>query len=325
MKELINNFWKGKTILVTGAAGFIGSHLCERLVKEGCKVRAFVRYNSNNSYGHLESIPNVIRENIEIVSGDILDESSINKAMNYVDIVFHLAAIPSIPYSFLNPRHIFMVNTYGTFNVLLGAKTSGVNQVILASSAGASEKRPLLSPYVTSKAAMEKVGLGFHQGLELNVKTLRLMNNYGPRQSARAVIPCIISQALVRDDVHLGALEPKMDFNYVNDTIEALLRTAESSKALGKVLTWGSGNSISIKELAYLVFSLIGRDNLHIVIDKERIRPYPGPMPSLEEDILTTQKLLNYSPQTSFREGLRETIEWISEHNDHYKTDVYNV
>jgi len=157
-----------------------------------------------------------------------------------VDIVFHLAAIPSIPYSFLNPRHIFMVNTYGTFNVLLAAKTTGVSQVILASSAGASEKRPLLSPYITSKAAMEKIGLGFHQGLDLKVNTLRLLNNYGPRQSARAVIPCIISQALVRNDVHLGALEPKMDFNYVDDTIEAFLRTTESTGALGKVLTWST-------------------------------------------------------------------------------------
>jgi nucleoside-diphosphate-sugar epimerase len=176
-----------------------------------------------------------------------------------------------------------------------------------------------------SKAAMEKVALGFHQGLGLKVSTLRLLNNYGPRQSARAVIPCIISQALVRNDVHLGALEPKMDFNYISDTLDAFLKTAENVDVQGKVLTWGTGTSISIGELAQLVFSLIGREGLHIVTDKERIRPYPGPMPSLEEDILATHRLINYFPKISIQEGLKKTIEWISEHIDQYKTDTYVI
>ena len=325
MENIDRIFWKGKKVLITGAAGFIGSHLSERLVHLGAMVRAFIRYNSMNSYGLIEAIPKDIRESIEISAGDILDETSIFNAMKDVEVVFHMAALPSIPYSFLNPRHVFSVNTYGTLNMLLAAKACGVNKIVLASSAGASEKRPLLSPYVTSKAAMEKIGLGFHQGLETSVSIIRLFNNYGPRQSARAVIPTIISQALVRDDVHLGALEPRMDFNYISDTVEAFLRAAENVDTAGQVLTWGTRIYTSIAQLAQLTFSLIGKKGLHIVTDEERVRPDPGPMPSLEDDVLSTRKLLNFAPKLSLKDGLQKTINWISQHIELYKTDIYTV
>jgi len=325
MVDTDQNFWKGKRVLVTGAAGFIGSHLCEKLVQLGCSVRGFIRYNSMNSYGLIEAMPEEVKEQIKIHAGDITDEASIYEAMKEVEVVFHMAALPSIPYSFLHPRHVFLVNTQGTLNVLLAAKASRVIRTVLASSAGASERRPLLSPYVTSKAAMEKIGLGFQQGLDTSVSIVRLLNNYGPRQSARAVIPTIISQALVQDDVHLGALEPKMDFNYIGDTLEAFIRAAENTNVQGKVLTWGTGVSTTIKELAHLVFKIIGRKELHIVVDEERVRPYPGPLPSLEKDILATRELLNYSPRIPLREGLQKTIEWIANHLDIYKTDVYAV
>ena len=316
---------KNNKILVTGAGGFIGSHLCERLVREGSKVRAFIRYNAKGSWGLLEWLSREIIEEIEIVDGDIIDEDSVLAAMKDIELVFHMAALPSIPYSFRNPRHVFMVNTYGTFNILSAARASGVERVILASSAGASEKRPLLSPYVTTKAAMEKIGMGFHHGLGQKVSIIRLLNNYGPRQSARAIIPTIISQALVKDDVHLGALEPKMDFNYIGDTLCALLRTAELTDVQGKTLTWGTGITTSIKELAEIIFSLIGRKGLHIVTDQQRVRPQAGIMASLDEDILTTHRLLGYSPETSLREGLQKTIEWISDNIEQYKTDKYVV
>ena len=160
-------YWKNRKVLVTGAGGFIGSNLCERLVREGSIVRAFIRYNSANSFGLIESIPERLRGQIELFTGDITDETSILPAMKDSEIVFHLAAIPSIPYSFLNPRQVFQANTYGTYNVLLAARTAGVKRVMITSTAGASEKRPLLSPYIMSKAAMEKVALGFHEGSEI--------------------------------------------------------------------------------------------------------------------------------------------------------------
>jgi len=325
MEKIDKIFWKGKKVLITGAAGFIGSHLSERLVRLGAMVKAFIRYNSMNSYGLIEQIPKDIRENIKIFAGDITDETSIFNAITDVELVFHLAALPSIPYSFISPHHVFSVNIYGTFNVLLAAKTCGVSKIVLASSASANEKRPFLSPYVTSKAAMEKIGLGFHQGLDTSVSIIRLFNNYGPRQSARAVIPTIISQSLVRDDVYLGALEPRMDFNYVSDTIEAFLRATENSNTQGKVLTWGTGIYTSIEQVAKMIFSIIGRKDLHIVTDEGRVRPYPGSMPSLKDDILSTRKLLNFAPKFSLQEGLQRTINWMSQHIELYKTDIYNV
>lgn len=325
MAQVNKDFWKKKTVLVTGAAGFIGSHLCEKLVLSGSRVRAYIRYNSANSYGLLEGLNNDILSNIEIISGDILDESSLIKATQKVDIVYHMAALPGIPYSFTNPRHVFMVNTGGTFNLLQAARSAGVGHVILASSAGASEKRLILSPYIMSKAAMEKIGLGFHQCLGLSVSVLRLLNNYGPRQSSRAIVPTIISQALVKNDVHLGALEPRMDFNYVSDTINAYMLLAEKEETQGKVLTWGTGISTSIKELAEMIFNLIGKDGLRIITDESRIRTSGGPSASLEEDVLATQKELSYIPQYDLQKGLKETIEWISENLYRYKTDQYVV
>jgi dTDP-glucose 4,6-dehydratase len=325
MKQKNGSFWEGKSVLVTGAAGFIGSHLCEKLTETGAKVRAFVRYNSMNSYGLLEGLDQKIRESMEIYSGEILDEASVLGAMKDVDTVFHMAALPSIPYSLLNPSHVFAVNTTGSLNVLLSAKNCGAKKVVLASSGGASDKRPLLSPYVTSKAAMEKIGLGFHQGFGMNATTLRLLNNYGPRQSARAVIPTIISQALVKNQVNLGALEPAMDFNFVGDTLEAFLRVAERDETAGRILTWGSGKSTSIADLANLIFSIIGKEGLRVVRDEKRVRPYRGPAASLQEEMTATYEVLNYTPKVSLEEGLQRTIDWISRHLDLYKPELYAV
>ena len=325
MKGVASGFWKQKKVLVTGAAGFIGSHLVEKLATLGARVRAFIRYNSMNSCGLIDLIPESTRSLIEICRGDILDESSIQNALEGMDVVFHMAALPSIPYSFRNPRHVFLVNTQGTFNLLLAAKNADVCRIVLASSAGASEQRPLSSPYVTSKSAMERIGIGFQQGLDTNVTTLRLFNNYGPRQSARAVIPTIISQALVRDGVHLGATEPRMDFNYVDDSLRAFLRTAELEDTGGEVLTWGTGRFTSIGEVAELVFSLIGRAGLHVVRDEQRVRPYSKKFATLEDEVLRTRDILKIIPEGNLEEGLRRTIEWISDHIGIYNTDLYAI
>lgn len=325
MEESVEDFWAGKNVLVTGAAGFIGSHLSERLAQLGARVRAFIRYNSMNSFGLLDAIPAETRQKIEIFTGDILDEASIQGAMDGIQVVFHMAALPSIPYSYRNPRHVFLVNTQGTMNLLLAAKDSGATRIVLASSAGASDKRPSSSPYVTSKAAMEKIGVGFFQGLGSSVTTVRLFNNYGPRQSARAVVPTIISQALVKDDVHLGAIEPKMDFNYVGDSLRAFLHTAQRSETGGMVLTWGTGIFTSIGDLAQLVFSLIGRPGLHVVRDEERVRPYSASVSTLEDEVMRTREILNLKPEVDLREGLRRTVDWISANIRFYKTDSYAI
>ncbi|UCF70158.1 MAG: SDR family NAD(P)-dependent oxidoreductase [candidate division WOR-3 bacterium] len=319
------DYWRDKAVLVTGAAGFIGSHLTERLVQLGSRVRAFVRYNSTNSYGLLDLLPARIRQKFEIVTGDIVDASSIQSALEGMEIVFHMAALPSIPYSFRNPRHVFLVNTYGTMNLLLAAGEMGVERIVLASSAGASEKRSLTSPYVTSKAAMEKLGVGFFQSKSASVTTVRLFNNYGPRQSARAVIPTIISQALVKDDVHLGNIEPRMDFNYVSDSIDAFIRTAQYRTTDGRILTWGTGLFTSIRDVAHMVFTLIGRPGLHIVREEKRVRPYSGPGDSLSEEVLQTRELLDLAPKVDLNEGLEKTISWISDNIGLYKTDLYAV
>jgi dTDP-glucose 4,6-dehydratase len=325
MKGITPGYWKGKHVLVTGAAGFIGGHLVEKLGALGARVRAFIRYNSMGSVGLLEMIPEETRCAIEICRGDILDEPSITSTLSDINVVFHMAALPSIPYSFVNPHHVFAVNTYGTLNLLLAAKKAGVERILLASSAGASEKRPMSSPYVTSKAAMERIGLGFHQGLETSVTTVRLFNNYGPRQSARAVIPTIISQALVRDDVHLGATEPVMDFNYVDDSVRAFLRAAEMKTAGGEILTWGTGVFTSIGKVAELVFAALGRPTLHIVRDEERVRPFSKEVSKLEDEVMRTREILGIMPEVNLQEGLRQTIAWMSRNMSMYDTDLYAI
>lgn len=325
MEEINYSFWKNRSVLVTGAAGFLGSQLCAKLADLGSNVRALIRYNSANSYGLLDLLPVETQEKIEIYAGDILDEASLLDPMKDVDVVFHLAAIPSIPYSLQNPRHVFQVNVQGTTNVLFAAKAASARKVVLASSAGASDKRHPLSPYITSKAAMEKVGLGFVHGFHRDVTTIRLLNNYGPGQSARAIVPTIISQALERDDVHLGALDPKLDFTYSGDTIAAFLRTAESGETPGNILTWGTGSSISVKELAEQIFKLVGRKGLHIVTDEKRVRKAPGPVASLEDDIKNTHRILQLSPHTDLQTGLQRTIAWIFGNKALYKTGIYNI
>lgn len=240
-------------------------------------------------------------------------------------MVFHMAAIPSIPYSMQNPRHVFQVNIQGTTNVLFAAKIASVSKVLLASSAGASEKRDPLSPYITSKAAMEKVGLGFFYGFHLDVTTIRLLNNYGPGQSARAIVPTIISQALTRDDIHLGALKPRLDFTFRDDTIGAILKTVEADETPGKILTWGTGNSITITELAEQIFALLGRKELHIVTDEKRVRTAPGSMTSLEDEIRDTHQILQFRPNVDLKTGLQTTIAWITANKELYKADIYNI
>ena len=327
--------WKGKKVLVTGAGGFIGSHLTERLVELGAQVRAFVRYNSRNDWGLIEWLPVHIRNELEVVAGDFKDPGAVRNAVKDTEIVFHLGALIAIPYSYINPGDVVQTNVIGTLNILNASKEYGVEKIIHTSTSEVygtaqyvpiDEKHPLQaqSPYAASKIGADKLAESFHLSYNLPVAIIRPFNTYGPRQSARAVIPTIITQALSKNEVRLGATHPTRDFNYMEDTVEGFIKVAESPKSVGEVINIGSGQEISIGDLADKIVSLIDRD-VEIVSDTARFRPEKSEVNRLLADNSKAKELLQWEPKISLDEGLKRTIEWISEHINIYKVDIYNV
>jgi len=327
--------WKDKKVMVTGAGGFIGSHLVERLAELGAKVRAFVRYNSRNDRGLLEILPEHIQEQIEVIAGDLRDSGSVRTAVNDVQIVFHLGASIAIPYSYVNPRDAIETNVIGTLNVLNAVKDYEVEKMIQTSSSEVygtalycpiDEKHPLQaqSPYAASKIASDKLAESFHLSYGLPVATIRPFNTYGPRQSARAVIPAIITQILSFDSVSLGSLYPTRDFLYVEDTVDGFIKMAESPLTIGEVINVGTGIEISIGDLADKIISIIGKE-AQIVSKNDRIRPSASEVERLVADNTKARKLTGWEPKTSLDEGLDRTIKWISKSLDRYKVGIYNV
>ena len=327
--------WKGKKVLVTGAGGFIGSHLVERLVELGAQVKAFVRYNSRNDWGLIENLPVHIRNELEVVAGDLKDFGAVRDAVKDTEIVFHLGALIAIPYSYINPGDVVQTNVIGSLNILNASKEYGVEKVIHTSTSEVygtaqyvpiDEKHPLQaqSPYAASKIGADKLAESFHLSYDLPVTIIRPFNTYGPRQSARAVIPTIIMQALSKDEVRLGAMHPTRDFTYIEDTVEGFIKIAESPKSVGEVINIGSGQEISIGDLADKIVSLIDRD-VEVLFDATRIRPEKSEVNRLLADNSKARELLQWEPKISLDEGLRKTIEWISEHINIYKIDIYNV
>ena len=327
--------WKGKKVLVTGAGGFIGSHLTERLVELGAQVRAFVRYNSRNDWALIESLPLDIRNELEVVAGDLKDSGAVRNAVRDTEIVFHLGALIAIPYSYINPGDVVQTNVIGSLNILNASKEYGVEKVIHTSTSEVygtalyvpiDEKHPLQaqSPYAASKIGADKLAESFHLSYNLPVAIIRPFNTYGPRQSARAVIPTIITQALSKGEVRLGATHPTRDFNYMEDTVEGFIKVAESPKSVGEVINIGSGQEISIGDLADKIVSLIDRD-VEIVSDTARFRPEKSEVNRLLADNSKAKELLQWEPKISIDEGLSKTIEWIFEHINVYKVDIYNV
>ena len=327
--------WKKKKVLVTGAGGFIASHLLERLVLAGADVTAFVRYNSKNDFGFIEILPSVVRKNLKVVAGDLRDSDALYDAIKGNDTIFHLAALIAIPYSYVHPREVVETNVMGTFNVLNAAKRLDVSKVVHTSTSEVygtavtvpiSEDHPLQgqSPYSASKIGADKIAESFYLSFGVPVATIRPFNTYGPRQSARAVIPAIISQALKGNAIKLGSLTPKRDLNYVSDTVEGFIKVAESKRSLGEVINIGSGREITIGELAGKIIDILGKD-IKIVADKSRIRPKKSEVGRLLADNRKAKKLLGWTPKVSLEEGLKKTIEWIKDNQDYYKTDIYNV
>jgi NAD dependent epimerase/dehydratase len=321
-------------VLVTGAGGFVGSHLVEELLGLGCQVRAFVRYNSRNSYGHLEELGEQLGD-VEIISGDLRDENRVRQAVEGCQTVLHLGALIGIPYSYLSPRDVYDVNAGGTLNVLSACLSHEVEKVIITSTSEVygtpqyvpiDEKHPLQSqsPYAASKTASDKLGESFYNSYQLPVATLRPFNTFGPRQSARAVIPTIITQALKGDQIKLGNLAPRRDMLFVKDTAKAFIAIAQSDAAIGKVLNVGSGADLSIGDMAEMIQQLMGTD-LKIVEENQRKRRKGSEVERLLCDYAKAQELLKWQPEYSLEDGLKLTIDYIKQNIDNYKAGIYNV
>lgn len=327
--------WKDKKVIVTGAGGFIGSHLVESLTELGANVRAFVRYNSRNDWGFLEILPEHIKKQVEVIAGDLRDSGSVRTAVKGVQIVFHLGASIAIPYSYANPRDAIETNVIGTLNVLNAVKEYEVEKMVQTSSSEVygtalycpmDEKHPLQaqSPYAASKIASDKLAESFHLSYGLPVATIRPFNTYGPRQSARAVIPSIIIQLLNFDSLSLGALYPTRDFLFVKDTVDGFVKIAESPLTVGEVVNVGTGIEISIEDLAKKIMFIIGKE-VQIISKNDRIRPSASEVKRLVADNTKARKLAGWEPKILLDEGLDRTVKWFSTSLNRYKAGIYNV
>ncbi|MBI9066505.1 MAG: SDR family NAD(P)-dependent oxidoreductase [Salinivirgaceae bacterium] len=320
-------------ILITGAGGFIGSHLTEFLVSRGFSVRAFVRYNSRNNWGWLES--SAVKNQIEVVTGDIRDFDSVKNAMKGCSSVYHLAALIGIPYSYVSPIAYVKTNTEGTYNVLQAARDQSMDNVIITSTSETygtaqyvpiDEKHPLVgqSPYSASKIGADQLALSFYRSFNVPVKIVRPFNTYGPRQSARAIIPTILSQLLTGiTELKLGNISPTRDLTYVKDTAKGFFEIA-NSKLFGQVTNIGMGKEISIKDLVELIIDVVNVD-AKIITDKQRVRPNDS---EVERLLCNNDKILkqtNWTPDYTLKNGLEETAKWIKDNIEIFKPDLYNV
>ncbi len=327
--------WRGKHVLVTGAGGFIASHLVERLCSEGAHVRALVRYTSRNELGLLRMLPSDVFSQIEILAGDLRDAETVREASRGVNTIFHLGALIAIPYSYVHPREVIETNVMGTLNVLMAAREFQPRCVVHTSTSEVygtakytpiDESHPLQgqSPYSASKIGADKIAESFYRSFDVPVVTLRPFNTYGPRQSARAVIPTIITQALTGKQVRLGSLEPSRDFTYVTDTVEGFLRVAEAGDVSGQEINLGSGETIRVGDLVQKVFEIVGREP-EIVMDSARIRPEKSEVMKLLASNKKAQEEIGWEPTVMLDQGLRRTIDWIAAHLDLYQPDKYAI
>ena len=321
--------------LVTGAGGFIASHLCERLVRDGVRVRALCRYTSRREIGNLADVPGETRDELEIVFGDLLDRDFVAKTLAGCETVYHLAASISVPYSFIAPREVVRTNVEGTLNVLTAGLDSATTRVVHLSSSevyGTAQYTPIdeahplhvQSPYAASKVGADKLAESFFVALGLPVVIARPFNTFGPRQSLRAVIPTIVSQALEGNEVKLGATSPTRDFVYVADTVDALVRLAEEQAAVGETFNVAGGKDVSIEHVVGIVGELLGRE-LRIESQPERLRPHASEVFQLCGDASKLRQLVSWEPATSLRDGLAAVIDWMTKRRPRVAADTYVV
>lgn len=324
----------GKKVVVTGAGGFIGSHLAERLVREGCRVTALLHYDSRAHRGNLELIDPAIVNEMEIQVGDICDPFFVNHLVAGCEVVFHLAALIGIPYSYVAPASYVATNIQGTLNVLQASLSAGVQRVVHTSTSECygtaqytpiDERHPLhgQSPYAATKIGADKLAESFHLSFDLPVTTIRPFNTFGPRQSARAVIPTILGQLLSGAvDLYLGALDPVRDLNYVSNTVDGFIAVASSERAIGQVINIGTGVGVTIEELAHLAMQIVGRE-VPIHCDEQRVRPAASEVYTLLCDYTLAMQLADWRPVIDLKTGLLATTEFIAQHLDLYHPREY--
>ena len=325
-----------KRVLVTGADGFIGSHLVESLLEKGYEVKAFSYYNSFNTWGWLDTLPKDKLREIEVFTGDIRDPNGVREAMKGVEEVFHLAALIAIPFSYHSPDSYVYTNIKGTLNVLQAARQLETQRVLVTSTSEVygtaqyvpiDEKHPYQgqSPYSATKIGADRLAESFYRSFNMPISIVRPFNTFGPRQSARAVIPTIISQLLAgKEEIKLGALTPTRDFNYVKDTASGFIAIAESDKTIGEEINIATQQEISIGDLAQEIISQIN-PKAKIICDEQRLRPEKSEVNRLLGSNEKIKKLTDWKQQYTFEQGIAETIEWIRAHMEVYKTDIYNV
>ena len=322
-------------VLVTGAGGFIGSHLCELCLAEGAHVRAFVHYNSRNDWGMLEDLDPTKLKAIEIVAGDLRDAEAVRRAVAGCNYVFHLGALIGIPYSYANPADVVATNVTGTLHVLQACREAGVDRLVQTSTSevyGTAQYTPMdehhplqpQSPYAASKVASDKLAESYYRTYGLPVSVLRPFNTYGPRQSPRAVIPTIIVQALHGKTIRLGSLAPRRDLTFVNDTAGGFVAAAVSAAAVGQTIQLGTGRDTAVSELVEIIARLM-RKKLAVVADEGRRRPSSSEVERLVASNKRAGELLQWQPETTLESGLRQTIDWFESRADRYKHDLYHT
>ncbi len=330
-----SSFWKHKRVLVTGAGGFIGSHVAEALLECGARVRALVRYNSRNSWGQLEDLPRALLRRCEVVLGDVRDGSACREYVRGCEYVFHLAALIAVPYSYRSPLSYEETNVRGTLNLLEACRAEKIRRFLHTSSSEVygtavevpiRESHPLQgqSPYAASKIAADQFVESYYRSFDLPVTIARPFNTFGPRQSARAIIPTIIVQALKGGPIGLGAREPVRDFMYVGDTVRGLLTLARCNDTIGRIINLGTGKGVSIGDLARRIVAIVG-GSLSIKHEARRLRPAQSEVMRLICDASLARELAGWKPAASLDQGLRRTVAWIRKHLSEYKADMYVV
>lgn len=330
-----SSFWSGRRVLVTGAGGFIGSHVVEMLVRGGADVRAFVRYTSRSDLGCLADLPAAIRAEVHVYRGDLGNPEALNGAVAGMSAVLALGALIPIPYSYRHPREYISSNVEATINMLEACRLHGVERLVHTSSSevyGTAQRVPIdedhplqaQSPYAATKVAADQLALSYWRSFSTPVVVARPFNTYGPRQSARAVIPALIAQALTRDRIELGSTSPTRDFLFVEDTARGLMRCAEEADVVGEVINLGTGVEISIGDLVRRVLTLTERD-LPVIEADERLRPANSEVERLVADVSKARALLDWEPHVDLDEGLRRTVEWMTGALDQYRPETYAV